>query len=96
MIAYGNKDVFVQVWIGTEDKLPRLVRAVYLADRAALRHQMELSNWQLDPAVPADAFTAANAAGANPIAFAHPLAQLPSAGRPQGKSGPTKTKGKSK
>jgi len=32
MVAYADKDVFVQVWIGTEDKLPRMVRAVYRTD----------------------------------------------------------------
>ena len=56
MVAYANDDVFVQIWIGAEDKLPRMVRAVYRNDPARLRHQMELSNWQLDLAVPADAF----------------------------------------
>ena len=29
MVAYADKDVFVQIWIGTEDKLPRMARAVY-------------------------------------------------------------------
>ena len=48
MVAYANDGVFVQIWIGAEDKLPRMVRAVYRNDPAQLRHQMELSNWQLD------------------------------------------------
>ena len=34
MVAYANNDVFVQIWIGAEDKLPRMVRAVYRADPA--------------------------------------------------------------
>lgn len=93
MIAYGNNDVFVQVWIGVEDKLPRMVRAVYRADRAALRHQMEVSNWQLDPAIPADAFSSAKAGSANQMAFAHPEMKLPSAARPATKGGPSKSKG---
>src|SRR5215470_15816653 len=45
MIAYANDDVFVQIWIGADDKLPRKVRAVFLADPARLRHEMQLSNW---------------------------------------------------
>ena len=53
MVAYVTGDVFVQAWIGAEDKLPRRVYAVYLNDRARLRHVLELSNWQLDGAVPA-------------------------------------------
>ena len=72
MVAYADNDVFVQIWIGAEDKLPRMARAVYRNDAAHLRHQMELSNWQLDIAIPADAFTPSNTGKANPIPFAHP------------------------
>ena len=75
MVAYVTGDVFVQAWIGAEDKLPRRVYAVYLNDRARLRHVLELSNWQLDAAVPADAFASAKAAGAERIAFARPDAR---------------------
>ena len=56
MVAYASDSVFVQAWIGTEDKLPRQLRAVYRDDPSQLRHQMDLSDWQLDLAVPADAF----------------------------------------
>ncbi len=96
MIAYANNDVFVQAWIGTEDRLPRMVRAVYRDDKAALRHQMELSDWRLDPSVPADAFKSASAGKAKPIAFSHPNEQLPSAGRPPTESGSSKAKGESR
>jgi hypothetical protein len=72
MVAYVTGDVFVQIWIGADDKLPRRVYAVYLNDRARLRHVLELSNWQLDAAVPADAFMSAKAAAAQRIAFARP------------------------
>ena len=92
MVAYANNDVFVQVWIGAEDKLPRMVRAVYRADPARLRHQLELSNWQLNPAVPADAFGSTKAAGAKPIAFANPNPKVPAGDKPPAKSKPAKTK----
>jgi hypothetical protein len=72
MVAYVTGDVFVQIWIGAQDKLPRRVYAVYLTDRARLRHVLELSNWVLDAAVPVDAFASAKAAGAARIAFARP------------------------
>jgi hypothetical protein len=75
MVAYVTGDVFVQIWIGAEDKLPRRVYAVYLNDRARLRHVLELSNWQLDAAVPADAFVSAKAASAAHMAFARPDAK---------------------
>ena len=52
MVAWANNDVFLQIWIGADDKLPRRIRAMYRADPLALRHEVELfSNWQLDPAV---------------------------------------------
>jgi hypothetical protein len=55
MVAIVNNCLFEQIWIGADDKLPRKVRAVFLADPARLRHAMELSNWRLDSTVPADA-----------------------------------------
>src|SRR5258708_17682988 len=75
MVAYITGDVFAQIWIGAEDKLPRRVYAVYLNDRARLRHVLELSNWQLDTAVPADAFASAKAASAARMPFARPDAK---------------------
>ena len=73
MVAYANSDVFVQIWIGAEDKLPRMMRAVFARDPNHLRHQMELSNWQLDLHVPPDAFeTAEIVASAKHIDFARP------------------------
>jgi hypothetical protein len=72
MVAYITGDVFVQAWIGTEDKLPRRIYAVYLNDRARLRHVLALTNWKLDVAVPADAFASPQAASASRIAFARP------------------------
>jgi hypothetical protein len=79
MVAYANNDVFIQMWIGAEDKLPRMVRAVYHADPARLRHQLEFSNWKLDMDVPPDTFASASAGSAKPIDFAHPDSK-PSAG----------------
>ena len=72
MVAYANNNVFLQAWIGAEDKLPRLIYGVYRADKAHLRHRLEFSNWQLDAAVPDGAFTSTKATGANPMPFAHP------------------------
>ncbi len=76
MVAYVSDVVFAQIWIGAEDKLPRRMRAVYRDDPSRLRHDMELSNWQLDVAVPADAFKAPTE-GAKPIEFARPDPQIP-------------------
>jgi hypothetical protein len=88
MLAYANNDVFIQIWIGAEDKLPRMVRAVYRKDPAQLRHQLELSDWQLDGAVAADAFASSRATSATRIEFARPDPQLPPGLRPPVKGRP--------
>lgn len=76
IVAFANDDLFVQLWIGAEDKLPRKVRAVYRGDRKQLRHEMEMGNWQLDAPVADDAFVPPAAAqSAMKIAFAKPEAQ---------------------
>ena len=77
MVAFVTQDVFAQIWVGAEDKLPRRLYAVYLNDPARLRHVLELTNWQLDTAVTEDAFSSAKAAGATRIAFKRPDAQVP-------------------
>ncbi len=91
MVAYVTGDVFVQIWIGAEDKLPRRVYAVYLNDRARLRHVLELSNWALDAAVPADAFVSAKAAGAARMAFVRPDAKDAPGMKPPPNTKPAKT-----
>ena len=81
MVAYADNHVFVQLWIGAEDKLPRLVRAVYRADKLRLRHQVELSNWKLNPPAAAAAFASTKASAAKRIEFKHP-ATPPSGSKP--------------
>jgi len=86
MVAWANDDVFLQMWVGADDKLPRRIRAVFRADPLRLRHDMELSNWQLDPAIAADAFSTSKARDAQRIEFAHPAAALPPGVKPIAKS----------
>jgi hypothetical protein len=71
MVAYIDNGVFIQLWIGIEDKLPRMVRAIFLDDPERLRGEVEFSNWQLDAAVPPDAFVPSDTANAKRIPFAH-------------------------
>jgi hypothetical protein len=92
MVAIVNNWVFEQIWIGTDDKLPRKVRAVFLADPARLRHEMELSNWQLDASVPADAFASSSAASATRIAFNRPDLKLPPGLKPPTPGKPSKSR----
>jgi hypothetical protein len=88
MIAYVNDSVFVQAWIGAEDKLPRMLRAVYRNDPSQLRHQMELSNWWLDLSIPPDVFGSSRAQAATRIDFARPDPQLPPGAKPPAKGKP--------
>jgi hypothetical protein len=90
MVAYVTGDVFLQVWIGRDDSLPRRIYAIYLNDPARLRHVLELSNWALDPVLPSDAFVV-NAPGAAPIAFARPDATDTPGMKPPPKRTSTKT-----
>ena len=90
MVAYVTGDVFVQVWIGHDDHLPRRIYAIYLNDPLRLRHVLELSNWAINPSIPSDAFVA-DVAGAARIAFARPDEGAEPAMGP-----PPKTKTKSK
>jgi hypothetical protein len=77
MIVWANNDVFLQIWIGTEDKLPRRIRAQFRADPKNLRHDLELSNWQLDGPLAAETFSTAKARAGQPMAFATPGRKLP-------------------
>jgi hypothetical protein len=82
MVAWANKDVFLQIWIGVDDKLPRRVRAMYAADPLQLRNELELSNWQIDATVAPETFTSAKALAAPRIPFKRPTSGPPSNVKP--------------
>jgi len=82
MVAWANDDVFLQIWIGADDKLPRRIRAVYGRDPLLLRHEMELSNWKLDEAIAAESFTSQKAQAAKRVAFKSPVPTAPVGGKP--------------
>ena len=79
IVALANDTVQVELWIGAEDKLPRLARATYFNEPGYFRHVVELSDWHLDPAIPPGSFTSAAAAKAIHIDFASPDEKLPRA-----------------
>ena len=93
IVALGNDKAFAQVWIGTDDHLPRQVRLVYLDDPSGLRYQVEYSNWNLDRSIPPDTFESAKANSAPRIPFARPdLEPFPGPKPPAKKGNPAKTK----
>jgi hypothetical protein len=82
MVAYIDHGVFIEAWIGAEDKLPRLLHATYLDDPERLRHTLVLSDWQLDPPLSPETFSSTKAASANPMPFAHPHPEGPQESNP--------------
>ncbi len=91
IVAFAGDGIFAEIWVGTEDKLPRGIHAIYLDDPDHLRHNLIFSDWQLEPAVTDDAFTSAAAAGAKHMPFAHPNAQPGPGARPPTKTNPSQS-----
>ena len=77
MVAVATDAVFLQLWIGSEDKLPRRIRAVYRDDPLRLRHEMDLTNWKIDTAVAPETFTSDKAKAAKPMQFRNPALKTP-------------------
>ena len=82
IVAYVTNRVFIQAWIGADDKLPRILRAIYLDDKLQQRHILVLSNWKLNPDVAPDAFGSPAAATAKHMNFDHPVA-TPAVAKPR-------------
>jgi hypothetical protein len=77
IVVLVGKFAHVQLWIGSDDKLPRMARAIFLADPARYRHTVQFSDWRIDPPLAADAFAFAAPAGTVRIPFAPPGASVP-------------------
>ena len=84
-VAWATNDAFFQMWVGTEDKLPRRIRAMFANDPLKLRHDMQLSNWQLDVTHAEGSFASPKAQAAQRMPFAKPVAAPPP---PAGKVAP--------
>jgi hypothetical protein len=78
IVAIANGNVQAEIWIGVDDGLPRMIRAVYPKDLARSRYEIQFSNWQLNASLKDADFTSARAAKAPRMDFARPDAPLPS------------------
>lgn len=87
VIAYANDVVFVQAWIGAQDKLPRMLRAVFRDDPTQSRHQVAFTDWKLESSLSADFFKPEHIEDAHRIQFAPP----PDLRAPQGVKAPVAT-----
>jgi len=72
IVVLLGKFAHVQLWIGSDDKLPRMARAIFLEDPARYRHTVTFSDWKTDPTLAADAFAFTAPAGTIRIPFAPP------------------------
>ena len=91
IVAVAGDGIFMQLWIGAEDKLPRAVHAIYLSDPDLLRHNLQLSDWHIDSAVSDDVFTSAKASSAKKVDFARPHPEPPPGARPAKSAAPKKS-----
>jgi hypothetical protein len=79
LVTYSGGNMSVQMWVGTQDKLPRLIQVVDLDESRQLRRSVVLSNWKIDVPVRPEVFTSLNADRADHTESAEP--------RPVGTSG---------
>lgn len=79
-VAWATNDAFFQMWVGTDDKLPRRIRAMFANDPLKLRNDMLLSDWQLDATHAEGTFASPKAQAAQRMPFAKPVAVPPPAG----------------
>jgi hypothetical protein len=71
-LAFFNKMVEWQMWVGVKDDLPRLVFATYLDDVREPSYAVEFSDWKLNDPVPENTFTFLNKTKAAKVEFRGP------------------------
>jgi hypothetical protein len=72
IVAFTNRNVQAEVWIGINDGLPRMLRAVYRNDPNRLRYQMEFRDWRRNVVLAPAAFVFTNTSDAHVMQFARP------------------------
>ena len=72
-LVFSNKGVQWQIWIGTENHLPRLVCATYLGDASEPSYTVEFDGWKINEPVSADTFIFKNISNAKKIEFRNPI-----------------------
>jgi hypothetical protein len=72
MVAIANDDLQAQIWIGSEDKLPRLIWISPTQGHEESRHSIEFTDWQLDAPVADGEFVMSDAGKATKIEMARP------------------------
>jgi len=74
-LVFANKGVEWQIWIGTEDHLPRLVYANYFDDISEPSYTVGFLNWKINEPVPPETFMFQNTSQATKVDFRNPMQQ---------------------
>ncbi len=72
IVVFANANVQAEIWIGIDDGLPRLIRAVYPKDPLHARHEVVFSNWHLNQPMKDTDFQSDIALKAPRMPFARP------------------------
>jgi len=62
VVSYSNDNASVQLWVSTQDKLPRVIHIAHPGDPNRVRHNLVLSNWRINVPVRAEVFATLDAA----------------------------------
>ena len=71
MVVLTVAGIHGQIWIGADDKLPRMIRVTYPMLPGSPDNMTEFTNWSIDPPVEAATFAPSNAEKAARIEFGH-------------------------
>lgn len=74
-LAVASPGVEWQIWIDAKSHLPRLLTGALLTVQGMPRFAVELSDWRLDPKLPAKGFVLTKPAGANRMELRIPTGQ---------------------
>ncbi|SFK68296.1 DUF2092 domain-containing protein [Methylocapsa palsarum] len=72
VVSISDEHVHLQIWIGEQDKLPRLIWASAAEAGDRPRHMVEFSNWKLNGSVAKETFAARRTPKTKEIPFARP------------------------
>jgi hypothetical protein len=72
MVAFTNKNVHGEIWIGVDDGLPRMYRVNFLNDPQHLHYQVDLYDWHPNVKLGPGDFTSAEALKAPHMKFDRP------------------------
>ena len=77
IVAFTNKNVQAEVWIGINDGLPRMYRVTYLRDPEHLRYEVSLFNWRVNDKLQPSDFNPVTLANSHHMQFSRPDAPPP-------------------